>query len=179
MKDLKKFIKTTIREYLNESNETNSTVSDLVYSYSPELNNIGNKEQYMKYIDTIYPNSEYNKPVFHATKSENNRNNILINGFDFSKIQNKFRGNGLSISTTIGFTKGFGEYPIAMKINISTWKSGLKISMNNLNDLDYDLITDYSYGLIQAGVITNNNLIHILGSKKDVILFRNYINALQ
>ena len=161
-------------QVLKENAEPSDGV-DLAFRLNQNLNKIGDKHHYNKYIDTIFPNSKYKKIVYHATDTEYDIHSILTNGFDFSMIKNKLRGDGLSISTSIGFTKGFGDYPIPLKINVNTMISNLKIQQNNLKDEDYDLITDYSYGLIQAGVITNNKLIHIFGSDKDEQMFIDYM----
>ena len=161
-------------KFLNE-NVDHSDGIDIAFRLNPNFNKIGDKHQYNEYLNTIFPNSKYKKIVYHATKTENIRRIILISGFDFNMIKNELRGKGLSISTNIEFTKGFGNFPIPLIINVNTMKSNLQIQQENLKEEDYDLITDYSYGLIQAGTITNNKLIHILGSKKDEEMFISYM----
>ena len=40
---------------------------DFVFEQNPELNIIGTKEQYSKYLDTVFPNSKVKDIVFHST----------------------------------------------------------------------------------------------------------------
>lgn len=69
---------------------------DFVFEQNPELAQIGTKEQYSEYLDTIFPNSEVKDIVYHGTAREfekfelvgvNDNNHPLISqlGFFFAK----------------------------------------------------------------------------------------------
>ncbi len=148
---------------------------NFIFEQNPELAKIGTKEQYSEYLDNIFPDSKIKEILYHGTKSTEDKKDILDTGFDFGKIENTLRGEGLSIATTIEFTKGFGEHTIPILVNVDTWESGYKITTENLKDKDFDLITDYSYGLIKAGVVTNPDKIQILGSRQDLEGFTKFI----
>jgi hypothetical protein len=49
-----------------------------IFDLNPELENIGTKEQYLKYMETIFPESKVPDLVYHGTLSSEN---ILSAGF--------------------------------------------------------------------------------------------------
>jgi hypothetical protein len=53
---------------------------DVVFEHNPELKDIGTHEQYSKYLDTIFPESNLKDIVFHGTASKDK-----IEGFNFEK----------------------------------------------------------------------------------------------
>lgn len=57
-------------------------------------------------------------------------------------------------------------------------EDALRDILRNGFDEDYDLITDYNYGLVNAGMVTKPGIIHILGSQADLRKFREYVNSL-
>ena len=70
-KEMKKFIKTAIREFLNENIDSkNKSGIDLAFKQHPELANIGTPEQYSQYLDTIFPNSQVKDIVYHGSKTK-------------------------------------------------------------------------------------------------------------
>lgn len=51
---------------------------DFIFEQNPDLVTIGTKEQYSRYIESIFPNSKIKDVVYHGTLSSEN---ILMNGF--------------------------------------------------------------------------------------------------
>lgn len=147
-----------------------------IFEHNPELSQIGTKTQYFKYLKNKLKDSVEKNILYHATGTKRDKDNIIKNGFDFSKIKNKLRGDGLSVATTAEFTKGFGDYVIPLIVDAKNYESNLNIEMKNLDSTKFDLITDYRYGLIDAGVITSPEKIHILGSKKDKEDFQKFVS---
>jgi len=57
---------------------------DFVFKNNPELARIGTKEQYFKYLDTVFPESKLKDIVYHGT-SIDSYDSILKEGFDLNK----------------------------------------------------------------------------------------------
>lgn len=59
----------TTRDSLLEKAPTKEGV-DFVFEQNPELANIGNKEQYSNYLDTIFPDSKFKEIAYHNSNAE-------------------------------------------------------------------------------------------------------------
>ena len=68
MKDLKQFIKTTIREFIEEQqiNENKGNVITDIFDSFNVLSKYGNIQDYMEYLNTIFPNSKVKEIVYHG-----------------------------------------------------------------------------------------------------------------
>ena len=81
---------------------------DFVFEENPELDNIGTKEQYSKYLDTIFPDSKVKDILY-------NRSSQKIEAFDKSKTK-EMNGNRFYFST---FNTGrYGQYVKMVILNI-------------------------------------------------------------
>ncbi|MCU0660166.1 MAG: hypothetical protein MUD00_00935 [Candidatus Pacebacteria bacterium] len=75
---------------------------DFVFEQHPELAEIGTKEQYSEYLDTVFPESKIKDIVYHGTDAKNLQN-ILINGFSKEK-------EGCSIRNAVFFARKYNAY---------------------------------------------------------------------
>ncbi len=134
----------------------NKSVHD-VFNVKPELANIGTPEQYIKYLQTIFPDSKVKDVVWHGTKKplENNK-------FDFNKSE---RGNKGAVwfsqmrppQKTFGqdVVELYGNYEIPAIINLKNpLRFGDKsekvidevmISKLGVNKKTYDILIKHGY----------------------------------
>jgi hypothetical protein len=93
---------------------------DFVFEHDPELADIGTKEQYLEYLETVFPESLIRRPVYHETKS----NWFKTGKFDLDKIGETdagYYGKGFYFST-LRFSGGYGHYEFASLLNIENPK---------------------------------------------------------
>jgi hypothetical protein len=69
MEDIKKIIDKVRYFDENLGTETKDGVDSLFEKY-PELSNIGTKQEYSKYLDTVFPSSKIKDIVYHGSPSE-------------------------------------------------------------------------------------------------------------
>ena len=133
---------------------------DFVFNETPELANIGSKEEYSAYLDTIFPDSKVKDIVYHATNTK------------FNKFDKSFAGTGVgdNLSGKFMFSldkedyKEYFKYLITALVNIETESFSNK--GNNSGFLDVD----------EVGVFEPKQ-IHILGSKQDIEGFKEFVNS--
>lgn len=177
---------------------------DFVFEQNPELSQIGNKEQYSEYLNTIFPDSKVKDIVYHGTQAKKfdafNENIISTNSGNYG-----YFGKGFYFSQ--GKRLCYGDTIIAALINIKNpyhFDMKGKLDDNNLdryfgkmmeetyhqNKKGYQDYYDEFYhnndGVIVHGYmgksdyiheisIFNANNIHILGSNKDLEKFKEFI----
>lgn len=77
---------------------------DFVFEQNPELVEIGTKEQYSEYLDTVFPESKLKDIVYHGTK----HNEVLEKGF-YKKDDNlPLNKRAIYFAPDFEFSKGFG-----------------------------------------------------------------------
>lgn len=177
---------------------------DFVFEQNPQLTQIGSKEQYSEYLDTIFPESKTKGIVYHQTPND-------FSDFDVSKS----RTGGIYFSpfnrptfSLNNIHKGrLKDYTKAVVINInnpfiisSKKNKNMERGVTDLKWLSkrvdlskYDGVMGYSNTLYDKGDIDdeifnvdnvtksnielsvlNNNQIHTLGSNQDIEKFRKF-----
>jgi hypothetical protein len=81
---------------------------DFIFEQNPELKQIGTKEQYLEYLDSVFPESKLKDIVYHGT-SIDSYNAILKEGFDLNKSGGNlgYMGKIASFFTERGWTNNF------------------------------------------------------------------------
>lgn len=159
---------------------------DYVFSQSPELASIGSKAQYLQYLSTIFKTSKVKDIVYHGSRGDER-----IETFKFTDV-NKLAQNVKSEDNTGIF---FTDDPyIAATYGDGTFAGNYKVLLNIKNPIypNTETVTSGSVGKYIGkydGVIgqepdhPGTNIvvfkpeqIHILSSKKDLEMFKNFIN---
>ncbi len=170
---------------------------DFVFEQHSELASIGTKEQYARYIETIFPQSHVKDIVYHGgTLIEGDRGKDSFTGELGGKHGLYFTGSKSRARSYI--KSGNKEYqekasvhsvvlniknPLDKKV-WSKWKFGLdKISDKELSTMhehnadgmiEKDFLSRFTQYNTQY-VVLNINQIHILGSKYDIEKFKDFI----
>lgn len=164
---------------------------DEIFNSTPELSNIGTKEQYSKYLDSIFPESKLKDIVYHGTGE-------TFDVFKTPKELNSGRDNGIYFTSTIT-EKGAEWYAKNTKTGNKRIIHSI-LDVHHIEEVSIGKITDISDGALEnykdndidglyaelknsktGDVILNEyavfepSQIHILGSKQDISKFKEYI----
>jgi hypothetical protein len=200
MKDLKQFIKTTIREFVEEQeiNENKTNVIADVFNNFNILSKYGNIQDYIEYLNTIFPNSKVKEIVYHGgTLNPDDRGKDSFTGefggkhgiyFTGSKSRAKryLKGgnNDYKSRSQIYFALLNIERPLDKKI-WTKWKFGADsitdkgLEQMKENNSDGIIVTDFLSKFTQYNtqyVVLDMNQVYILGSNKDIEGFKKYMN---
>jgi hypothetical protein len=200
MKDLKQFIKTTIREFVEEQeiNENKTNVITDIFDSFNILSKYGNIQDYMEYLNTIFPNSKVKEIVYHGgTLNPDDRGKDSFTGelggkhgiyFTGSKSRAKsyLKGgnNEYKSRSQIYFALLNIERPLDKKI-WTKWKFGADtitdkgLEQMKENNSDGIIVTDFLSKFTQYNtqyVVLDMNQVYILGSNKDIEGFKKYMN---
>jgi len=200
MKDLKQFIKTTIREFIEEQqiNENKGNVITDIFDSFNVLSKYGNIQDYMEYLNTIFPNSKVKEIVYHGgTLNPDDRGKDSFTGefggkhgiyFTGSKSRAKSYlksgNNDYRSKSQIYFSLLNIERPLDKKI-WTKWKFGADtitdkgLEQMKENNSDGIIVTDFLSKFTQYNtqyVVLNINQVYILGSNKDIEGFKKYMN---
>jgi hypothetical protein len=200
MKDLKQFIKTTIREFVEEQeiNENKTNVITDVFNNFNILSKYGNIQDYIEYLNTIFPNSKVKEIVYHGgTLNPDDRGKDSFTGefggkhgiyFTGSKGRAKryLKGgnNDYKSRSQIYFALLNIERPLDKKI-WTKWKFGADsitdkgLEQMKENNSDGIIVTDFLSKFTQYNtqyVVLDMNQVYILGSNKDIEGFKKYMN---
>lgn len=168
--------------------------SDLVFNENPLLSNIGNKEQYSNYLDTIFPSSKAKDIFYHGYSILEGRTET--NKFDGFNTNGKNRLNGIYLTKDFNYAtehsikhssvpqlttmvKDNGVVKVVVNVANPIYKKetifqeDINIYKNNDSIIGNDTERDGENEL----VIFNPNQIHILGSKKDIEGFKKYMKS--
>ena len=108
--------RSTNKSMLNESSgDSNKEKIEEIFKSIPELSSIGTPEQYSKYLDSIFPDSQMKDIVYHGSdnnKLESFREN-LRSGIHFGTIQ---QAKGRRIATDTEFKKDFKFLPVLLNL---------------------------------------------------------------
>ena len=94
---------------------------DFVFDQNPELAEIGTQEEYMQFLETIFPNSLLQNPVYHETKSDW----FKTEKFSKEKIGQTdagYYGKGFYFSTQPGISGGYGHNEFLSVLNVKNPK---------------------------------------------------------
>lgn len=151
---------------------------DFVFNQTPELNQIGTKEQYSAYLSTIFPNSKDKSIFYHGTPFIENKDDYFR---DSNETGVNDRGEA-NIRLWNYFFKNrnraidYGDQQYAVLLNFSADYN----SPETLYKYSPTYMTnDSAIVLAQGGdefVVRTKKQIHILGSKQDIEGFRNFVN---
>lgn len=163
-----------------------------VFEQNPKLSEVGTKEQYSKYLDTIFPISKVKQILYHSSRGPNVKKFTTISNWT-PKGSSKFRikqeiSKGLFASKDRDFLTEFQKHNLSRKIypllfNVKSPKVIKRIVNSNDVEIkkieklqkDYDSIISNEGGRKNTIIIFEPEQIHILGSKKDMKGFRNYV----
>ena len=136
---------------------------DFVFSQSPELASVGSKAQYLQYLSTIFKTSKVKDIVYHGTETKFDKFDLAFEGSN----EKGGRGKGLNFTRDLEDTDLYGNIKIAVLLNaqnrVQTDAEAKKDLLSYIDDID-------------ELVVYNSEQIHILSSKKDLEMFKNFIN---
>jgi len=160
---------------------------DFVFEQNAELTQNGNKEQYSKYLDTIFPNSKITNIVWHGTKEGKidnyDKNKQLVSkGFFFSnslehanKCARWKDGQPIIHGNLLNITKPLKEQ-IIPSLKITETKPQM-IERARADGYDSLILDTTDLGIkINEYIVLNSNQIYILGSSQDLQGFKKYIS---
>jgi hypothetical protein len=197
---LRQFIKTTLQEFLNEQelNENKTNVITDIFNNFNTLSKYGNIQDYLEYLNTIFPNSKVKEIVYHGgTLNPDDRGKDPFTGelggkhgiyFTGSKSRAKSYLKGgdkdYKSRSQIYFALLNIERPLDKKI-WTKWKFGADtitdkgLEQMKENNSDGIIVTDFLSKFTQYNtqyVVLDMNQVHILGSNKDIEGFKKYMN---
>ncbi|MDD2680559.1 MAG: hypothetical protein PHE20_00475 [Patescibacteria group bacterium] len=157
---------------------------DFAFEQNPELAQIGTKEQYSEYLDTIFPNSKVRDIVYHASsnKIEKFRDNMFGAYFSYSPIQGVYGDviNNVLLNIKSLLMKPKPEYSTEEKVIYDKeYRSYNNPSFSPEGDriYKYDASVENST-VTKEGVqikVRNPEQIYILGSKQDIENFKKFV----
>ena len=165
---------------------------DGVFKDSPELAAIGSKAQYMQYLSTIFKTSKVKDIVYHGTDKEfdkflkNQAGYNLSKGRAFFFTKDKEDAKDYSESKTdLGIPLSGKERVLPVMLDIKSPHTSLldvgqhtteeEIAYYKKNKVDGLLLEDEESDYVYEYVVFEPEQIHILGSKKDIEKFKNWI----
>ena len=181
------------REALNIINRDNIDYSiaevkegvDFVFEQNPELVNIGTKEQYSQYLDTIFPDSKVKDIVYHKTPFSFERFEKPLEERKLNK-SNKSDAIFFNFENKGFFRKSEGAKTISVIINTNNnivtnekipYATGSKQDIRNILQEDFDSITVNKQNGSKELLVFEPEQIHILGSKQDIKEFKEFVNT--
>lgn len=122
---------------------------DFVFEQNSELLRIGTKEQYSKYLDSIFPDSKLKNIVYYGTSVDSYKS-ILKEGFDLNKSGSNlgYMGKIASFSTERSFTNNFEKGAVVSALVNITSKY-----IDNAGNLTEDGVTALKQKLIDLRII--------------------------
>lgn len=180
---------------------------DFVFEQHPELSEIGTKEQYSEYIDTIFPEGKIKDIFYHSSKVKIEDFNDSLNqrggtGFWFMRLrQPKFLYKNENYIAPYGDR----ETPVVLNIknpiilenkevtgNLDTIDfSIMGYNLDKIKDKGYDTVTNDTLSQEEINdvkldvkkwkqyetVVLSKEQIHILGSNTDIQKFREFVES--
>ncbi len=157
---------------------------DFLFEQNPELAQIGTKEQYSEYLDTIFPESKVRDIVYHASphKIEKFRDGMFGTYFSYSPIQGIYGDsiNSVLLNVSSLLTKPQPEDSTEEKV---IYDKEYRNYNNPSFSKDGDRLYKYDASIegstvTKEGVqikIRNAEQIHILGSSQDIGGFKKFV----
>lgn len=150
---------------------------DFVFKQNPELGEVGTKEQYSEYLNTIFPDSKIR--------------DILYHGGEVKEF--KEREEGSYFTKDIEYAKNHADSILPVLINIKKGARVPRVSKTTiavdfkeqLKDFD-GVVGEEAFGIVEKNgkkfiakgevyVVFKPDQIHILGSKSDIEGFKKFI----
>jgi 3D (Asp-Asp-Asp) domain-containing protein len=172
-------------EEIIEPKNSLKTNIDILFDLISELINIGTKEQYIKYLNTVFPDTKVDKILFNGNKGE----------IRFSDFYGFARSQVAFFSNSYEHAKVFGDVqPVILNITNPFSKTFVSasgtIAYDTLNDASETIAEEISENqdgiisknirdaghIIDEYVVFNPNQIHKLGTKNDIEQFKNWVN---
>ena len=190
---------------VDELNNTKTGVNN-VFKENKELSNIGTQQQYSQYLDTIFPDSKVKDIVYHATiydfdKFDSNKLGTTTGNYGFQGKGFYFYKKANNAKTFIDSTLKTNSKVISVVVNsinpfTNTRLEAEKIGYEYNSDVamytglgNKDKTEKFNISLEKErfdSVIDGEELnvfepeqIHILSSKKDLEMFKKYVDELQ
>jgi hypothetical protein len=169
---------------ITEESPTIKEGVNFVFESNPELANIGTKQEYDSYLDTIFPDSKVKDIVYrgdNTTDYNKEKTGVFGKGIYFSqsKILAKFYADKIkgqinaAILNTINPNTEYYFHPdFKEKTGYKSVYKGIQLDKNE--DSIVGLRTD-SLGEIKEYVVFEPEQIHILGSKQDIEGFKKFV----
>lgn len=173
------------------ANKTKEGV-DFVFEQNPDLIKIGTKEQYMEYLDGIFPDSKVKDIVYHGTKSKDKIESFSEN--EIGALDNGYFGRGFYFTLDKSYASnytGVNGHLMTVLLNI---KNPLETDANQANT--NISLTDYDGAIVRNGedlaglneieedpneifeiVAKTAEQIHILGSGEDIAKFKEFVSS--
>jgi hypothetical protein len=165
---------------------------DFVFEQNLELAQIGTKEQYSEYLGTIFPESKVRDIVYHRTGKK-------FDAFDKSKIKEQTKRFYFSTDRT---SPRYGTNCVIAILNIKSLAKPYNESFleklnkehpeytkdkskrfhlpshlyQNAKDYEYDGVHEFEDNPDEEYSVYEPEQIHILGSKKDIENFKNFVS---
>lgn len=157
-----------------------------VFEQNPELAQIGTKEQYSEYLDTIFSDSKVREIVYHTNtnKIEKFRDSMFGSYFSYSPIQGVYGDtiNAALLNIKSPLIKPEPKDSIEEKVIYDK-------EYRNYNNPSFSREGNPTYkydASIESSTVTNEGVqikvrnpeqIHILGSNDDVIKFKEFVSS--
>lgn len=156
-----------------------------IFSDNPELSKIGTPEQYSNYLDAIFPNSKLKDIVYHGTAAPNILEEFIAQNerIYFSDLETASRYSSWDQFNREQYEPGtFTRLQVvAAVINLEN-----PVRLDNVNFKDTETnkegdgiigtnIADPLGGIENQFLVRNSKQTHILGTKKDLEGFRNFV----
>lgn len=157
---------------------------DFVFEQNPELEQIGNKEQYSEYLDTIFPESKVRYIVYHAgsNKIEKFRDSMFGTFFSYSPIQGIFGDviNVILLNIKAPLIMPKPEDRTEEKVIYDKeYRNYNNPSLSPKGDRTYKYDASIENSTVtKEGIqikVRNPEQIHILGSKQDIADFKKFV----
>ncbi|HBA36657.1 TPA: hypothetical protein DCZ15_02160 [Candidatus Falkowbacteria bacterium] len=157
---------------------------DFAFEQNPELAEIGTKEQYSEYLDTIFPDSKVRDIVYHASsnKIEKFRDNMFGTYFSYSPIQGVYgdviNNVLLNIKSLLIMPKpeDSTEEKVIYDKEYRSYNNP-SFSPEGARIYKYDASVESST-VTKEGIqikVRNPEQIHILGSEQDIENFKKFV----
>ena len=159
-------INANIKEKQIKIEEVKKSNLDSVLDINPKILEIGNKQEYSNYLDTIFPDTKIKDILFHGTNVEFDKFDLAFEGTN----EKGGRGKGLNFTRDINDTELYGNIKIAVLINAQT-KVLTDVEAKNTKDSYIDDVDEV--------VVYNSDQIYILGNEADLKAFKKFTNKIK
>jgi hypothetical protein len=161
---------------------------DFVFEQNPELAQIGTKEQYSEYLDTIFPESKIKDIVYHASPNKfpefKDPRSSGLSHIWFSEKPLKYEFGENIYSVLLNIKKPLSEFDSNYREEINSYESPINPDWVNNYHITGELPQFKYDGTIRASRVDegksitarNPEQIHILGSKQDIEGFNKFVS---
>ena len=165
-----------------ESNSERKGI-DFVFEQNPELSKFGSKEQYLNYIEQIFPQSNFKEVVYHGSP---------VNTIEKFNEKRKEDHVGIYFSRSLEGATNYARswegtekvYPVVLNITNPQTLNGKEYSAEEYNKIQMikekpigidAIFYDNDGGINDEVAVFNSDQVHILGNEQDLDLFKDWI----